>query len=196
MSYGRPRSLADPETRLEESVATLVSVRARAPDAAVVLVESSALAAEERGRVEDLADRFLDLSRDRRARRLRDSRSKSAGEAYLLLAARELLARSRHELMLKLSGRYVLTEDFRLDRFPRDRFGYTRQGDIAATRLYSVPAALGRLYERQLRRTLRAGLGPRGRSAEEVLFAGVPAQVLERVGVRGVLASSGLQVDE
>lgn len=196
MSYGRPRSVLDAATRLEQTEATLASVRARLPDAAVVLVESSGLAQDERVRIENLTDRLVDLSHDRRARRLRDGRSKSAGEAYLLLASQELLARSRYELMLKLSGRYVLTKDFRFDRFPHDRFGYARQGTRAATRLYSVPASLGPLYERQLRRTLRAALGPRGRPAEEVLFAGMPARVLERVGVRGVLGSTGLPIDE
>ena len=103
-----------------------------------------------------------------------------------------LLRRSAPEIVLKLSGRYSLTDDFDLARFPRDRFGAHPSWVGHSTRWYSVPGTLLDLWERQLRRAVRRAL--RGWPLERSLLAGVPPHLveeLERVGVQGRTGPTG-----
>jgi hypothetical protein len=222
IAYGRPRSVFDGDERLRQTLETIESIRRHAPEAPIVLVEASAVSDGEWKELAALVERPLRLDHDRRAVRLRDGLSKAAGEAYMLLAVQPLLEASSYDLAIKVSGRYRLSESFDLDRLPRDRIALRRftlpapnrrargprpehriltsprrYANTHGTRLYSVPKQLREVWERQLRRALRAGL--RGHPMEVTLVRGLPKETyvsLERIGLTGELAISGVTVDD
>jgi hypothetical protein len=209
-SYGLPRSAFTPEERFEQTLATIGSIRRCVPGAEILLVDNSPLTPGERGILSDQVERFLELAAYPRAAGLRDTLSKAAAEAYMILFALGILERSTFKLLIKLSARYELTDDFDLHRFPRDRFVFRRvffkptwrhrfgirrflypRGWRSAI-LYTVPRPLLRDYERILRRALRGGL--RGICFEEALVRWTPPGLdvdLDRLGVVGRYAPTG-----
>lgn len=203
LAYGRSRSAFGADERFDQTLRTIDSVRTHAPAATLVFVEGSAIDDARWARLTAGVDRALRLDHDRRAVRLRDSLSKAAGEAYLLLGVQSLLRASAYQRVFKLSGRYELTHGFHPDAFGRDRIAlrrlgvHRRFGISYSTRLYSVPASMRDVWERQLRRALRAGF--RTMPMEYSIARGLtPDQFVEidRLGVRGRWAVSGTPIEE
>ncbi len=223
IAYRWTRSVFDPDQRLAQTLGTIESIRTRVPGAAIVLVEASSLGDDEWQELASRVERPIRIDHDPRAVRLRDSLSRAAGEAYMLLAAQPQLRMSTYELAIKVSGRYQLTEGFDLDRLPRDRIALTKLSGEAArdprgrsrltgyrivlspaaysnvhgTRMYSVPSGLRSLWEQQLRKALRAGL--RGQPMEVALVRTLPEDSylsLEHIGLTGELAITGGRIDD
>jgi hypothetical protein len=214
-SYGLPRSAFTPAERFDQTLASIGSIRRCVPGAEILFLDNSPLTADEREKLSDRVDRFLDLSVDPRAAALRDTRSKAASEAYMLLRALGILQRSTFELLVKLSARYELTDDFDLNRFPRDRFVFRKvhykptwrhrfslrrflyPRGWRSARLYTVPRPFLRDYERVLRRAVRGGL--RGIPLEEALVRWAPpglAVDLDYLGVVGRYGPTGSLIKE
>ncbi len=223
IAYRWTRSVFDPDERLHQTLGTIESIRTRAPGAAIVLIEASSVNDDEWKELATRVERPIRIDHDRRAVKLRDSLSRAAGEAYMLLAAQPQLRMSTYELAIKVSGRYQLAEGFDLDRLPRDRIALTKvsgkaardprgrrrrtgyrsvrspgaDASVHATRVYSVPRELREVWERALRRALRAGL--RGQPMEVALVHGLPTDSylsLEHIGLTGQLAITGGRIDD
>lgn len=197
LSYTHTRSVFSAEQRLEQTLRSIESVRAKVPDALVVLLENSDLSTKEVSVLQNVADWFVLLSQDAQAIELRDSFHKGAAEAYMLLSIQNVLMYFDYRIMFKLSGRYWLSERFDIHNFPSDRFGLLLRGGVYSTRLYSVPKALNVLYCRQLDKAMRETL--KGAGIEVVIMQGVPSDKimsLEYLGVQGYISPNGEFIDE
>ena len=186
------RSIFSAEERLEQTLASIVSVRAKVPSALVVLLENSDLVDAQAKALQDAVDWLVRFDADPTSRILRDHGNKGVGEVYMLQSIQKVLARFDYQLLFKLSARYSLTERFALENFPRDRFGFLLRDGVASTRLYSVPGDLHDLYGRQLASALIAGRF--GVSIEDVMTRGLsPHRVkwLNPIGVGGPMGGGG-----
>jgi hypothetical protein len=194
------RSVFTPEERLNQTLATIQSVRDRVPRARIVLLENSRLSRAQRSTLDSAADRVIAFADDGddEAAALCDGPHKGAAEAYMLLRALELFSDVDYRTIFKLSGRYLLSDRFDIERFPTDRFGFLRVGSVVSTRLYSVPANLIELYRRQLLASFRATM--MGVSIEDVLARGLTSgqvQQVDPIGVCGKIAvNARAHIDE
>lgn len=184
LSYTSSRSVYSAAERLEQTVEGLRSVRLRVPSATVALLENSDIPAAWERRLLGECDWLLRSDRHPLGRLLRDGPFKGGAEAFQLAAALTTVPVPADERIFKLSGRYSLTEDFELERFPRSGFCVNAFGGVTSTVLYSVGADVRGLYLEHLRRTVRET--GRGTQLENLLFAGVPAGSLHEVDVLGV----------
>jgi hypothetical protein len=175
----------------------LESIREHAPGAAIALLENSVAPPDAEAELRGRVDWYVSFVEDPEAVRLRDSPHKGAAEAYMLLRTVEALRAVNYSLLLKISGRYALSQRFDVDTFPRSGFGFRLSGGVPSTRLYSVAKDSERIYVRQLRRAL----GPTrvGHGLERVLLTGVAAKrlhAMEAIGLTGLVAVSGDLIDE
>ena len=190
------RSVFSAEERLDQTLASIASVRAKVPDALVVLLDNSDLGAVQVRALQDAVDWLVLFDHDPESIRFRDHSNRGVGEAYMLRSMHDVLDSFRYRLLFKLSGRYRLSQQFSLEHFPRDRFGFLLRDGVASTRLYSVPACLHHLYGRQLAAAFVAGRF--GVSIESAITRGLTScqlQWLDFVGVSGHMAG-GPWIDE
>ena len=175
-----------PRERFTQTMASADSIRARVPDGFIILLENSHLGGGEVDSLRKAVDWLITFDSDPMAATLRDHPNKGAGEVYMLRTIQRILSGFRYRKLFKLSGRYRLSANFKLESFPTTRFGYLRRDGAASTRLYSVPFALHRLWGRQLTSTLlaaRLGVG-----IETSITRGLKATDIEwlnHIGVEG-----------
>jgi hypothetical protein len=178
--------------RLEQTLASIASVRAKVPGALIVLLENSDLVDSQARILQEAVDWLVRFDADPRSRVFRDHGNKGVGEAYMLKSIVKVLHRFDYCLLFKLSARYRLSDRFALQHFPLDRFGFLPRDGVASTRLYSVPRRLHRQYARQLVAAFLAGR--LGVSIEAVIARGLSrSQVgwLDPIGVSGHLGDGG-----
>jgi hypothetical protein len=195
LSYNKVRSLFSDEERFSQTINTLESVHQYAPNALIFLVENSALTVEETECLQKHVDLVMCLARNATASKLRDGIYKGEAEAHLLLSVFPLLSIASYDKLFKLSGRYCLTEQFSVDRFPDDRMGFRLYApDSCSTRLYSVPKIMEADYYRQIKRTY--WWCRMGSSMENVIWRDVPIRNMARLGVIGRIATDGTLIEE
>lgn len=197
LSYTRTRSVFSAKQRLEQTLRSIESVRAKVPDALIVLLENSDLSVRETSVLQEAADWFVSFAQDAHAVELRDGPFKGAAETYMLLWILDIVRYFDYEKMFKLSGRYWLSDRVRLQDFPSDKFGFLMREGSYSTRLYCVPKSLEAIYRKQLEKTFVAA--QRGATIETLIMRGVPQdkiQLLEHLGVRGYIAPTGGVIDE
>jgi hypothetical protein len=197
LSYARTRSVFSAEQRLEQTLRSIESVRAKVPEALIVLLENSALSAREASVLREAADWFVSFAQDARAVEVRDGPFKGAGELCMLLWIQDIVRHFDYEKIFKLSGRYWLTDRFCLQDFPCDKFGFLMRDGAFSTRLYSVPKSLEAAYRQQLEKTFVAA--QKGATIEALIMHGVPQDkihLLEHLGVCGYIGPTGELIDE
>lgn len=197
LSYSPVRSIYSAAERLEQTCLGLDSVRKHVPDACVILLENSTLTDQAADQLLRRVDWLVSFVADPLAVSLRDGNHKGAAEAFMLASAVIALRKADYPVLLKLSGRYHLSDRFDLGSFPTSGFGVHISGGVPSTRLYSVAKDSEERYIHQLRRALWRT--SRGRSIEQALFRGVPARAfhcMDVVGVTGLVAVSGDAIDE
>lgn len=201
LSYTPIRSVYSVEERVEQTLRSIASVRAKVPDVLIVLLENSALSSEETRTFQQAVDWFVSFARDARSNKLRDGLFKGAAETYMLLWIQSIICRFDYEVMFKLSGRYWLSESFSLQSFSREKLGFLWRGDSRSgsysARLYSVPKSLEAIYHKQLTKTFRQA--QMGVSIEATILNGVShsqIDLLDRLGVCGYIAPTGDWIDE
>jgi hypothetical protein len=190
------RSVFSAEERLDQTLGSIASVRAKVPDALIVLLDNSDLTAMHMRVLQDAVDWLVLFHHDPRSIRFRAHDNRGVGEVYMLRSMHDVLGGFRYRLLFKLSGRYQLSQQFSLEHFPQDRFGFLPRDGVASTRLYSVPFCFHNLYGRQLAAAFIAGR--LGVSIESTITRGLtPFQVqwLDHLGVSGYMAG-GLWLDE
>lgn len=144
----------DAATRLRQTMATLASIRRRAPGASIALLEMSTIPLDEElsEHLAGLADWYVTVSHPVLETLRAAPRSDSTLKAVTELAGLHLFldhACRQHlfagiDRVFKLSGRYVLTDDFELSRFgPPKRYALKRpDAGRHSSRLWAFDAAL------------------------------------------------------
>lgn len=129
-SYTRTRSLFPPDVRLRQTRETLASIRRHCDGAKIVLVEGGALTEEERAVLVAESDLFVDAHALGGTRQnCLESGKKGLGDAWLLLTGLEFIRGSIPEqprLIFKVSGRYRLNDQFRIENISNSAPTFTR----------------------------------------------------------------------
>lgn len=197
LSYSHTRSVFSTEERLEQTLHSIKSIRAKVPDIIIILLENSNLFPKEVSVLQNKVDWLVSFSQDTQAAKLRDGLHKGAAETYMLRYMQNILKYFNYNIMFKLSGRYCLSERFDIQNFSSECFGVLLRDGVYSTRLYSVPRALNIIYYKQLYKAMQAAL--KGESIESVLMRDVAKdkiQPLEYLGVQGYISSNGSFIDE
>jgi hypothetical protein len=151
LAYSATRSIYSGEERLAQTKKTIASIRERAPQARILLVDGG-----ERDPAPELAalvDAYAYKGGDRLARWACRSAHKSMGEAALTLAGIRRLPAA--DLYVKISGRYRLADTFDMQRFARAGFSFRyARPDFAYTCLYSCGANEVSHWKKALFKTL------------------------------------------
>jgi hypothetical protein len=154
-----------PHQRLQQTVATLTSIRERVADAKIIVVESSAdpLTAEQEAQLEAACDILVDFTNDADVKEIAKSDNwdivKNTTESLCFLKTLNMCLKDGdfdgYDRIHKVSGRYVLNDDFDLavyEQYPeniittkkfKSQFPLEVTGGIEAqymSRLWSWPA--------------------------------------------------------
>ena len=117
-----------------------------------MLVDNSSLDQTERLGLSALADMLV--NGDDTLMGLRDHPNKGVSEAAMVRKALNLVRHWPHKRLFKLSGRYELTDAFRVERFSASRFSFLLGDGVYSTVLYSVPQAEEALFDDVLSRVI------------------------------------------
>lgn len=140
VSFDAKRTIFSPEVRAEQTLETIRSIRQYAPGVKIALVE---------GGLKDMSDRFASevdqyiYAGDKRLVRFAcDGTSKSLGEVSMIIYASSRLQWDA-EHYCKISGRYCLNDEFRLDAWREQAFMFfCLWPGYYSTRLYGFSRAL------------------------------------------------------
>lgn len=192
------RSDFDTSSRFLQTLETIRSIGEKVPDATTYLLENSNVSDEYRTQLELECTKVLYFSNDPIARLFRDSRNKGSGEAYMLSRALKGIQIPKDSVIIKISGRYRLSEKFDLAKVSAHKCTFLKTDGVASTRLYFVPGAMWRLYLRQLRSSLIATI--LGVSLEDVIWRGLAPTTIayvQKIGVTGLIGvDSRVTIDE
>jgi hypothetical protein len=120
-----------PDQRLEQTIETINSIRARVPDAGIVIMECTGVSPteEQENTLRENCDYYLDYTRDPTVQALYASTDnwdivKNGTEIMCFGRALELLEKNNvvadYDRIYKMSGRYVLNETFNADMYGYD----------------------------------------------------------------------------
>jgi hypothetical protein len=121
-----------PEQRLEQTVATVGSIRDRVPDAGIVIMEctGASLTVKQEQTLREHCDYFLDYTTDPQVQAIYNSTDnwdmvKNGTEIMVFGRALEVLQNNKiidnYDRIHKMSGRYVLNDEFDLDLYQLDQ---------------------------------------------------------------------------
>jgi hypothetical protein len=119
LSYIETRSVYSHEERFEQTKKTIQSVREKIPNAKIFIVECSELDNEESNYLKDNVDYLLNLIDQPEKVQYIYSISKSLGEGTMTIEAFNYIQQNNIEYdnLIKISGRYWLSENFNYDIF-------------------------------------------------------------------------------
>ena len=125
LNYTPTRSVFDVDSRLKQTIETIMSIKKMLPTFKVVLADCSAfdwisVNGDEIRKVLGDKDEFIDLSSSAEVAKWVHSPNKSAGEAFILHEVVSTLE-SLNEDIYKISGRYVIDSSFNIERFDMSR---------------------------------------------------------------------------
>ena len=164
LSYSKTRSIYSTEQRNEQTIRTIVSIRKCIPNVKIWLIEGGKKNYD--GIVDYGCDRYLYVGNIRDVRAAVDSKFKGVGEAKMLQYVLSESEIRKYKFIVKMSGRYYLDEDFKIDDFDYNRFNflnyqigrnrYVGESEYSkgshSTRLYGVPGNKIDVWRRSLRR--------------------------------------------
>lgn len=150
---GGARSAFNVKERILQTHETLRSIREKCPSAKIYFIEGSDT---------DLSDCKFDYdellvsTKDFEARKLIYSSAKSPGECVMMIyAANNIQNLEDYDLIFKISGRYVLTDDFNVNNFSLEKFSfYDHLIWGYETTLYSFPGKLVHTWKDILQKSL------------------------------------------
>lgn len=199
LSYVKTRSVFTPEERAAQTLETFSSIRARLPNAKIVLVEA--------GNRPDLplelakhADYYFYVGSNPLVRLACNSPYKGLGEIAALLAAASRI-KELGDFFFKISGRYCLTDNFDADVWNPDCFNVFKYGENnkhMSTKLYGFPKTYFALWRSALIKTAFFMFGQR-KEIEHFLPKFLPKEhlhLLSQLGVGGELGPYGSFVEE
>ena len=128
--------------RINQTHETLKSIRERCPEAKIYFVEGSETDISECGFD---YDELIRPTNDFEAKKLIYSLPKSPGECIMMIYTANNINLEEYDLVLKISGRYTLTDDFGLDNFSQNVWKEVLQKSLshmAGTKIDSIEISI------------------------------------------------------
>jgi len=144
LSYTNTRSIYTKEERLEQTKKTIYSIQTKIPNALIFIVECSLLNEEEENFLSQNSNYFLNLYNNEIIRQRVYGISKSLGEGTMTYNALTYIQANniQYDNLIKISGRYFLSDNFVLERFNNDsmvvKYIECNRNNVF-TALYKVP---------------------------------------------------------
>ncbi len=188
VTYGGARSIFTPEERMQQTAHTIATIRQKAPQAKVVLIEAGLrdLPAD----LQEKADQYLYLGDKKLVRLACDSTFKSLGETSMLLYTLKYL-KQEADFYFKISGRYFLSDEFDLNSWSDGGFVlHFMQDDYISTRLYGFRKEMMKTWKAALIKGLPFAFI--GYAIENTLVKFIPKKFtrrINRLGVSGLSAT-------
>lgn len=113
-----PHGMINPETRFQQTLETIESIRMKVPNSTILLVENSTeLPREAETIIKTFVDHYIYIGDRRDVITLNRDGVKGAGEAYMLLVAFDYIKSNniKSNRIFKLSGRYKLSKEFDIE---------------------------------------------------------------------------------
>jgi len=122
LSYTNTRSIYSTEQRYEQTKKTIQSIKNKIPDAIIVIVECSELSESEEKFLSQHCDKVINLYSYIDIRSNVYGISKALGEGTLTYNALNYIQQNniQYDNLIKLSGRYLLSDNFDLNNFNND----------------------------------------------------------------------------
>ena len=144
LSYTNNRSVYSHVERFEQSKKTIQTVKEKIPNSKIFIVECSNLNEEMTNYLIKNSDYFLNLYNNEQIRNNTSHVSKSLGEGTMTLCALKFIIQNNIEFenLIKISGRYWLSEKFDYNKFNNNDIviKYIENNkDNAFTALYKLP---------------------------------------------------------
>ena len=144
LSYTDKRSVYSHEERFEQTKKTIETIREKIPNSKILLVECSNLNEEMTTYLIKNTDHFLNLYNNEQIRNNTSHISKSLGEGTMTLCALNYIIKNNieFECLIKISGRYWLSEKFEYNKFDNNDIvvKYIENNkDNVFTALYKLP---------------------------------------------------------
>lgn len=138
------RSIYTHQERFEQTKHTIKSIREKIPNSKILIIECSDLNKEENNYFINNSDYFINLYESKILREKIYSISKSLGEGTMTIIALKYIISNKLKFdnLLKISGRYWLSENFNYDNFKNDKIVIKYiDGNIynIFTALYKIP---------------------------------------------------------
>ncbi len=197
LTYASRRSVFTPDQRIAQTIETVLSIRKYASSAKIILVEGG-MVGDLPKTLLSLVDEYIYVGGKSLVRWACDSWFKSLGEAMMLLSAAKQIEKIRAKLYFKISGRYVLNEQFNPSDYVIEKFSFhSIRSDFFSTRLYSFPGELFSIWTVALLKGLPYNL--MDYPIEHTLYKFIPKKFISAVatlGIGGLDATGGLGVRE
>jgi hypothetical protein len=190
LSYSAVRSIFTPEERTAQTIRTVNSIREKAPEASIVLLEMGKnrnISPELTG----LVDKYVFVGNNYLVNWACSGKFKGLGEATGLIVSRKHL-NTGADFYFKISGRYFLNENFKPEMWSGRSLLAKKYDAAISTRLYGFEKMLFGDWQKALRRSLI--LLYKGRSIEEVfpqMLGADNIQHIEKLGISGFVAPQG-----
>ena len=122
LSYIDTRSIYSHEERFEQTKKTIQTVKEKIPNAKIFIVECSNLTQEQNEYFTQNSDYFLNLYKNENIKNNIYNASKSLGEGTMTYCALENILHNNiyFNNLIKISGRYWLSENFNYENFNND----------------------------------------------------------------------------
>lgn len=198
LSYSKTRSIYSAESRIEQTLNTIRSIRKKIPNALVVLFE---LGFDNTNLVviQKSVDKYYFLGRNIFVKLAVNSKHKGLGEAVGLLTGS---SKFKHEYkntqnyMFKISGRYFLNNNFSLKSWNENDISVKLYGDTISTRLYGFSSNYFKTWIKILLTSLPKLM--QGMSIEQVMYKKISKKkhVVKTLGVSGLVSIDGTVISE
>jgi hypothetical protein len=147
LSYTNTRSIYSVQKRYDQTKKTIQSIKDKIPDAIIVIVECSELSESEEEFLTQNCYKLINLYKFKHIRDNVYGISKSLGEGSLTYYALNYIQLSniKYDNLIKISGRYMLSNNFNLNNFNNDSIVIKYiDGDCnnVITSLYKIPHKL------------------------------------------------------
>lgn len=194
LSYCETRSIYNHETRFQQTLNTISSIKSHDPNAIIALIEGSILNEQQKLILMKEINYLIDLSVYPCVKHDVDSQYKALGECSLLINGirwlQEMCPNLKYDNIFKISGRYFLNNEFNLQEFNNTYNVLSVHGDRYATTLYKIHYSNIETFIKCLHNVIYNHLH---KGMELGLFIEYPPQhqhnlVINKVGVSGLIA--------
>jgi teichuronic acid biosynthesis glycosyltransferase TuaG len=197
VSYSKVRSVFTKEERLAQTIQTIESVRKYMPNAYITLIEIGQEYSEN-SKIEKLVDQYINLSKNKTIRFFVDGIFKGLGEAVGIIFAYKRIDKT-YLNYIKLSGRYILNNNFKLENFTSEKpfSGKVYDEKTISTRLYYFKNQY--LLDWKVKHIMSIPFLLLNRSIERVLYiliGGKNINPVDTLGVSGKIGVNGEIIEE
>jgi len=190
-TYTSIRSTFSPKERFEQTQSTINSIRKYCGNAKILLVECSQLEIDEHEYFAKNVDYFMNLFDDPIINQAVNSVYKGLGEVYQCLWAIDFIKDLNNiRNIYKISGRYILTQKFDINKFSTDIPTFLKYADGHCTVLYSISNNKFIEYEMSLHKIKNMFNGYVGieQLLGNILNQSTPIHPIDELGVCGYVA--------